>query len=195
MGKKPQRYSWPDVSRLCRLNRDEIEMARNLGFGPDTLIRARPGPKERWKLPVKEWVCELYAAKEKPVRIAARGQVWILHVNIYDSFGEDAFRVRLEPAPALDASVAPGFTKKRGQYLAFIYNYTKMHRQAPAESDLQRYFQTTPPTIHDMIKMLELRGYIKRTPGQARSIRLLVNRSTCRDWNRAGCRGVIQELR
>ena len=43
-----------------------------------------------------------------------------------------------------------------------------------AETDLQRYFQTTPPTVHDMIKMLELRGFIERTPGQARSIRLLV---------------------
>jgi DNA-binding MarR family transcriptional regulator len=39
---------------------------------------------------------------------------------------------------------------------------------------MQRYFQTTPPSVHDMIKTLELNGYIERTPMQARSIRLLV---------------------
>jgi DNA-binding MarR family transcriptional regulator len=55
-----------------------------------------------------------------------------------------------------------------------MYNYAKIHRQAPAESDLERYFQVSPPAIHDMIKTLELKGLIKRTPGQARSIRLLV---------------------
>jgi len=52
--------------------------------------------------------------------------------------------------------------------------YTKIHHQAPAESDLERYFQVSPPAIHDMIKTLERNGLIERTPGQARSIRLLV---------------------
>lgn len=35
-------------------------MAKSLGFWPDALIRARPGPREKWKLPVNEWVRELY---------------------------------------------------------------------------------------------------------------------------------------
>ena len=51
---------------------------------------------------------------------------------------------------------------------------TKMHRQAPAETDLERYFQVSPPSIHEMIKTLERNGLIERTPGKARSIRLLV---------------------
>jgi hypothetical protein len=122
----------------------------------------------------KEFRANLYAARKKPVRTAIGGQVWILTVGVYDSFGEDAFRVRMDPAPKLDPSVAPPFTKKQGQYLAFIYNYSKIHGRAPAESDLQRYFQTTPPSVHQMIKTLELSGFIERTPGQARSIRLLV---------------------
>jgi DNA-binding MarR family transcriptional regulator len=46
--------------------------------------------------------------------------------------------------------------------------------QAPAESDLQRYFRVSAPAVHDMIKNLERNGLIQRTPGQARSIRLLV---------------------
>ena len=66
------------------------------------------------------------------------------------------------------------FTEKQGQYLAFIYNYTKIHGRAPAEADLERYFRVSPPTIHQMILTLEQKGLISRVPGQARSIRLLV---------------------
>ena len=61
----------------------------------------------------KELRENLYAARKKPVRTAIGGQVWILKVGVYDSFGEDAFRVRIDPAPKLDPSVAPPFTKKR----------------------------------------------------------------------------------
>ena len=66
------------------------------------------------------------------------------------------------------------FTEKQGQYLAFIYNYSKIHSRAPAEADLERYFRVTPPSIHQMILKLEVKGLISRVPGQARSIRLLI---------------------
>jgi len=60
MGKKPQQHCWPAAMRLCRLNRNDVEMAKRLGFRPDALIRAKPSPKHKWKLPVKAWVRELY---------------------------------------------------------------------------------------------------------------------------------------
>src|SRR5437016_9623857 len=122
----------------------------------------------------KELRGNLYAAAKKAVRTVIGGQVYILKVRVFDSFGEDAFAVSIDLAPKLDPSIAPSFTAKQGQYLAFIYNYTKIHRQAPAESDLERYFRVSPPAIHDMIKTLERNSLIQRTPGQARSIRLLV---------------------
>jgi repressor LexA len=122
----------------------------------------------------KELRGNLYAAAKKPVRTVVGGQVYILKVRVFESFGEDAFEVSIDPAPKLDPSIPPSFTAKQGQYLAFIHNYTKIHRQAPAESDLERYFQVSPPAIHDMIKTLERNGLIEGTPGQARSIRLLV---------------------
>ena len=122
----------------------------------------------------KELRGSLYAAAKKPVRTVIGGQVYILKVGIFDSFGEDAFAVSIDLAPKLDPSIAPSFTAKQGQYLAFIYNYAKIHRQAPAESDLERYFQVSPPAIHDMIKTLERNGLIEKVPGRARSIRLLV---------------------
>jgi hypothetical protein len=122
----------------------------------------------------KELRGNLYAAAKKPVRTVISGQVYILKVRVYESFGEDAFAVSIHLAPKVDPSIAPSFTAKQGQYLAFIYNYTKIQRRAPAESDLERYFQVSPPSVHEMIKTLERNGLIERTPGQARSIRLCV---------------------
>jgi DNA-binding MarR family transcriptional regulator len=75
-----------------------------------------------------------------------------------------------------EASLAsrPPYTHKQGQYLAFIHCYQKLHRRAPAETDLQQYFRVSPPSVHDMILRLEEQGLIARVPGQARSIRILL---------------------
>jgi len=75
--------------------------------------------------------------------------------------------------PCLAASVL-GFTPKQGQYLAFIYAYTQMQGRPPAEADLQRYFRVSPPSVHQMVLSLERQGLIRRQPGVARSIQLLV---------------------
>jgi DNA-binding MarR family transcriptional regulator len=67
----------------------------------------------------------------------------------------------------------PPFTDKQGQYLAF-YAYSRIFRQPPAEADMQRHFQVSPPSVHQMVLTLERAGLIRRTPGVARSIELLV---------------------
>ena len=66
------------------------------------------------------------------------------------------------------------YTHKQGQYLAFIYHYTRIHRRAPTEAEMQAYFRVSPPSVHQMVLTLEARGLIERTPGQARSIRLRI---------------------
>jgi Mn-dependent DtxR family transcriptional regulator len=68
-------------------------------------------------------------------------------------------------------------TKIQGQYLAFIWTYTKVNGRAPAEADIQRYFGVSPPTVHDMLKRLEARGLISRKAGVPRSARILVPES------------------
>jgi Mn-dependent DtxR family transcriptional regulator len=73
------------------------------------------------------------------------------------------------------------YTKKQGQYLAFIYYYTKIHEYPPAESDMQRYFKVSPPSVHQMVLTLEKNGLIERVPRQARSIRLLLPREELTD--------------
>ncbi len=66
------------------------------------------------------------------------------------------------------------FTPKQGQYLAYIYYYTKINGRPPAERDIQRYFDVTPPTVHQMILTLERKKLIERQPGVPRSTRILL---------------------
>src|SRR6266496_1195281 len=66
------------------------------------------------------------------------------------------------------------FTEKQGQYLAFIYTYAHMFHRAPAEADMQRHFRVSPPSVHQMVVTLERAGFIRRQPGVARSIELLI---------------------
>ena len=67
------------------------------------------------------------------------------------------------------------FTPRPGQYLAFISAYIRLFRRPPAEADMQRYFRVAPPSVHQMVVTLERAGLIRRQPGVARSIKLLVD--------------------
>ena len=68
-----------------------------------------------------------------------------------------------------------------GQYLAFIHYYVKIHGRAPSEAEMQQYFRVSPPSVHQMILTLEAHRLITRTPGEARSIRLLIAREELPD--------------
>src|ERR687885_2966246 len=69
---------------------------------------------------------------------------------------------------------APGFTERQGQYLASIDAYTRVNGPPPAEADLQRPFGVSAPSVHQMVVTLEWAGLIRRQPGVARSIEVLV---------------------
>jgi len=73
------------------------------------------------------------------------------------------------------------YTAKQGQYLAFIFYYTKIQGRAPAESDMQNYFKVSPPSVHQMVLTLEANGFIERVLGQGRSIRVLIPREDLPD--------------
>ena len=66
----------------------------------------------------------------------------------------------------------------QGQYLAYIHTYTKLHRRAPSEADMEAFFRVTPPSVHRMVMTLEERGLISRVPRTPRSITVLVDPST-----------------
>ena len=69
----------------------------------------------------------------------------------------------------------PTYTERQGQFLAYIHQYSIVNGCAPAEADMQRFFQIKPPSVHSKVLTLERRGFIRRVPGQARSITLIVS--------------------
>jgi repressor LexA len=83
-------------------------------------------------------------------------------------------KIHQEPTPTGEPSIV-GYTPQQGQYLAFIYAYTTLNRRPPAEADMQAFFRVSAPSVHQMVVTLERRGFIRRTPGAARSIALLVS--------------------
>jgi hypothetical protein len=92
-------------------------------------------------------------------------------VRIEEGFGgeTDPGAHMLRPAIArLDMSPL------HGQYLAFIHAYTRVHRRAPAETDIQEYFGTSAPSVHSVLKTLERKGLISRRAGVGRSIKVLL---------------------
>lgn len=67
------------------------------------------------------------------------------------------------------------YTEKQGQYLAYIYSYTKVNGRPPAERDMQYFFRVSPPSVHQMLIGLEQKQLIERTPGQPRSVVVLLH--------------------
>jgi hypothetical protein len=80
--------------------------------------------------------------------------------------------------------VVADFTPTQGRYLAFIHAYTSLHGYPPAESEIAAAMCVSPPSVNQMVKMLERKGLIQRQPGQARSVRVLVPEDEIPAWNR-----------
>lgn len=71
-----------------------------------------------------------------------------------------------------------GPTPRQREYLQFIKRYMERFGVAPAETDIQRHFLVSAPSVNQMIRVLEDRGFIERDrhwSGQAapRSIRMV----------------------
>lgn len=76
------------------------------------------------------------------------------------------------------------FTPTQGRYLAFIHAYTNLHGYPPAESEIAAALCVSPPSVNQMVKMLEKKGLILRHPGQPRSLQVLVPEEEIPPWNR-----------
>ena len=64
-------------------------------------------------------------------------------------------------------------TSRQREYLEFIKKYTLRFGISPAESDIQRHFLVSAPSVNSMVQALERHGFIMRQPGMPRSIRLV----------------------
>ena len=76
-------------------------------------------------------------------------------------------------SPPKDRSTQP--SKRQLDYLAFIAKYIARFGRAPAESDIQRHFLVSAPSVNQMMQMLERRGFITRQPGVPRSVRICID--------------------
>lgn len=64
-------------------------------------------------------------------------------------------------------------TSRQREYLEFIKKYMLRFGISPAESDIQRHFLLSAPSVNSMVQALERHGFIMRQRGMPRSIRLV----------------------
>ena len=56
---------WADCKKKCRLNDEDISLAKRLGLNPRSLIKNIPSKSEPWKASVKDWLREIEAKRNK----------------------------------------------------------------------------------------------------------------------------------
>lgn len=55
---------WLEAKKKCRLNDEDIKIAKELGLNPRSLIKNIPNKSEQWKAPVKDWIREIQQDRE-----------------------------------------------------------------------------------------------------------------------------------
>jgi Mn-dependent DtxR family transcriptional regulator len=69
---------------------------------------------------------------------------------------------------------SPLFTEKQGQYLTYIYFYTKINFRPPAQRDIEHYFQVSSASVHSMITTLKNKKLLSSKQGKPRSLKILI---------------------
>ncbi len=77
-------------------------------------------------------------------------------------------------------------TPTQGRYLSYIHAYTEGFGLPPAESEIGEAMGVSPPSVNQMMKTLERKGLIRRQPGVARSIEILVPPEAIPEWKGKG---------
>ena len=67
-------------------------------------------------------------------------------------------------------------TRRQRDYLEFIARYILRYGVSPAESDIARHFLVSAPSVNQMVRTLERRGFITRQPSISRSITIVDDR-------------------
>lgn len=73
-------------------------------------------------------------------------------------------------------------TPTQGRYLAYIRAYTEGFGFPPAESEIAKALKVSPPSANQMMKTLEKKQLIRRQPGVARSIEIVVPADAIPTW-------------
>lgn len=56
---------WQEAKKKCKLNQEEIKIAKELGLNPKSLIKNIPNKSEQWKAPVGVWIREIQDERKR----------------------------------------------------------------------------------------------------------------------------------
>ena len=56
---------WKEAKLRCRLNEDDIRKAKEMGLNPKSLIKNIPSKQQQWKMPVKEWLRDMWDDRQE----------------------------------------------------------------------------------------------------------------------------------
>ena len=72
----------------------------------------------------------------------------------------DGFAVVLNKPKSAGSRFEP--TRRQNEYLELIKKYMRRFGVAPAEADIERHFLVSAPSVNQMIRKLERRGFVVR---------------------------------
>ena len=153
--------------------KETFEAARFLTDNPESIIISIP--EEKPNTIVAEFTLPRARQGDVVDRIGRRFRVYV------SNYAQSAISFPDKISKPVGKEKKSRYTQLQGQYLAFIYYYTKLNGLPPAERDFQVYFKANFSSVHSMILLLESKGLIERTAGKARSIRLLLSRKEIPD--------------
>ncbi len=55
---------WKEAKKKCKLSEADIRIAKEMGLNPRSLIKNIPSKQQSWKLPVKEWLWDLWEDRQ-----------------------------------------------------------------------------------------------------------------------------------
>lgn len=64
MNKKNRDVEWAEAKKKCRLNNETLQMAKEMGLNPRSLIKNIPNKSEQWKSPVSDWIQDMYEKRK-----------------------------------------------------------------------------------------------------------------------------------
>lgn len=118
---------WAQAKRVCRLNADDIRMAKKLGIAPRALMKNNPSKSQKWKQPVKAWIHTLYEKRF--------GREVLLPVT-HDEIDGQSNNVR---NPSDQGSI---HSQAQVSFEYFATRYDEIGEQDHSRAEIERYLDT-----------------------------------------------------
>ena len=58
---------WEGAKKKCKLNAETLQMAREMGLNPRSLIKNIPNESQQWKAPVSVWIQNMHEERQAKV--------------------------------------------------------------------------------------------------------------------------------